>query len=264
VSFTYDGHPVLRGIDFDIPAGKITAVVGASGSGKSTILRLIPLLDRPSIGSILIDGQPLDRVSVGSLRAQVAFVPQRGSIFSGTVRENLSLARPSAPQEELVSACRKVHAMEFIERLADGFDTVLGKGGTTLSAGQEKRLAIARALLGKPRVLVLDEPEAALDRSSLFFLLAALKQLTPGVTVVLATAHPDFARAADKIVIVDGGRITQSGDYDSLAKTSPRFRQLFGTFDEPFEPLETSTPDSIIAPRFLTKTPLSHGNHLAS
>jgi len=203
--------------------------VGRSGSGKSALLRLIARLYDPIQGQVRIDQQPLNAVTVSSLQAQVAVVPQRLLLFSGTVLDNLHLAKPGATQTEVESACREAGALEFIQRLPQGFATLLGKGGASLSGGELQRLALARALLRRPKLLLLDEPSSALDTEAEAALMTTLLRLRQTMTIILVSHRPEIVRQADWIVLLDEGKVVAQGDHKVLLKRSERYRDLFAT-----------------------------------
>jgi ABC-type multidrug transport system fused ATPase/permease subunit len=228
VLFAYGTREVLHGIDLEIGAGQLTALVGPSGSGKSTLLRLIARLYDPDRGEVLIDGQNLTGVTLDSLRRQVAVVPPRPAVLSGTVFENVSLARPGASREEVRAACAAARALAFIERLEHGFETRLGRQGVRLSGGEVQRLALARALLVRPRVLLLDEPTAALDAAAEAAVVQTLLGLRGEMTMVLVGHHPGAIRHADRVVVLDAGRIVAAGTPDELLARSSIYRELVG------------------------------------
>lgn len=233
VAFAYEERPILQGITVTLPAQLLTAVVGRSGSGKSSLLRLIARLYDPTTGQIRIDGQALTNVSLASLQAQLAVVPQRPLLFSGSVLDNLQLAQPEATMAEVESACRQAGALDFVQRLPQGFATRLGKGGANLSGGELQRLAIARALLRRPRLLLLDEPTAALDAEAEAALLATLLQLRRTMTVILVSHRLETVRHADWIVLLDQGRIVAQGDHRTLLKRNQLYSELFSPTDAP-------------------------------
>ncbi|MBA3553571.1 MAG: ABC transporter ATP-binding protein, partial [Gemmatimonadales bacterium] len=217
VSFSHGARRVLDRVSLIAPARQLTAIVGRSGAGKSAVLRLLAQLYEPEEGTILIDGQALARTTSASLREQLAVVPQHPVLFSGTVRENLTLANPRATQRELVNACASSAALDFIGRLAHGFETRLGRRGQSLSGGEAHRLAIARALLTHPKILLLDEPTSALDPESALALVETLLRLRSGGMTVIVVGHQlGTVRLADRIVVIDGGRVVASGCHESL------------------------------------------------
>lgn len=227
VSFTYGSQPVLKDIDLTLEPQSLIAVVGGSGSGKSSLLRLIVRLYDPSRGSVLIDDQAIDEVTLKSLRSQMSVVPQSPVLFSGTVYENICLARPDVSRQEVEAACRFSSAQEFIERLEDGLDTYLGPGGTSLSGGEVQRITIARALLNRPKILLMDEPTSSLDADSEAILLQSLLELKKKMTIVVASHRLETIRHADKIVVMEHGRVILEGTHSALLERSEVYRELF-------------------------------------
>jgi ABC-type multidrug transport system fused ATPase/permease subunit len=229
VSFSYGSQQVLADVSLDIEPGRLTAVVGPSGAGKSTLLRLIARLYEPESGQLLIDGQPLAGSSRADLRASLAVVPQRPAVFSGTIRDNVCLGKPGATTEEIRAACEAAAALAFIERLDRGFDTRLGRHGVSLAAGEVQRLAIARALLRWPKILLMDEPTAALDAVSETAVVRALLALRGPMTLVVVGHRPEAVRLADRVIVLDAGRVVAEGTHEDLLTRSEQHRQLFGT-----------------------------------
>jgi len=201
-------------------------VMGRSGSGKSSLLRLIVRLYDPHHGAVSIDGQDLRGVSLQSLRKQVAVVPQQPVLFSGTVRENICLGRPDAPTREVMSACQAAGVADLIARLDGGLQARLGRGGVRLSGGEMQRISIARALLLQPRILLMDEPTSALDATSECAILAALERLRGRVTVVIVGHRARTILSADRVVILDAGRVAATGTLADVRHRSALFRQL--------------------------------------
>lgn len=207
VTFSYQARPVLQGLDLRIEGKRITALLGRSGSGKSSMLRLVARLYDPDGGDITLDGHPLPSFTLESLRSQVAVVPQHPAVFSGTILENLRIARPDAPLEAVERACAQAGALEFIDRLDGRFEARIGRGAGGLSGGQLQRLSIARALLKEPKVLLMDEPTSALDAESEELVLDTLRRLRGALTIVLVTHRPSTAAIADRVVLIDHGRV---------------------------------------------------------
>ena len=219
VSFGYGAQAVLRHVNLVIEPRQFTAVVGRAGAGKSSLLRLIPRLYDPTEGRLLIDGHALETVTLESLRAEVALVQQQPMLFSGTILENLQLARPEALRGEIEEACAATGALEFIEQLEGG--------GCSLSGGQLQRLAIARALLTRPRVLLLDEPTSALDSESEALIVETLCKLRGEMTVVVAAHRRRTVCFADKIVLLEAGRVAAEGSHDELLVRCEPYADLF-------------------------------------
>jgi ABC-type multidrug transport system fused ATPase/permease subunit len=227
VTFAYNDEPVLNGVSFEAVPQQMTAIVGRSGSGKSSVLRLIARLYDPLRGRVLIDGQALDHVVMDSLRAQVAVVPQHPALFSMTVMENLRLGRPNASHDEVVAACEAAHALDFIEALSDGFKTKIGRRGISLSGGEAQRLAVARIILRRPAILLLDEPTSALDAESESAIVNTLLHLREQMTVVVVGHRLGTIRHADHVLLMDEGHLVAQGTHKTLAAKSPLYHELF-------------------------------------
>ena len=227
VSFAYrKSTPVLNELSFTAPAGKTTALVGLSGSGKTTVFNLLQRLWRPSSGRITIDGQALDDVSLASLRRQIALVSQDVFLFEGTIRENLVGNQKDCSDEAIRAAARAAHADEFISRLPEGYDTPVGELGGRLSGGQRQRLSIARAFLKDAPLILLDEPTSALDSETERIIQTALQSLTHGrTTIVIAHRLATVARA-DVIHVLDGGMVVESGTQAELLRHDGRYARL--------------------------------------
>ncbi|WP_062012007.1 ABC transporter ATP-binding protein [Aureimonas sp. AU4] len=217
VRFGYHaGEPVLRGLAFTAPAGRTTALVGASGGGKTTVLALLERFYDPEAGRILIDGQDIAGVTQGSLRRQISYVPQHPTLFEGTIRDNIRFGRPEASDAEVEDAARRAQAEEFILAAPMGYDTPVGENGLTLSGGQRQRLSIARALLRDAPILVLDEATSALDSRSEALVQRALDEAMRERTVIVVAHRLSTVRHAAQILVVDRGRIAESGSHDEL------------------------------------------------
>jgi len=228
VDFTYDGEePVLSGLDFTAPAGKITALVGPSGAGKSTVLNLIPRFYDPSAGRVAIGGQDLRELSLGSLRDALALVSQEVVLFDDTILANIRCGRLGASQEEVREAARSAAALEFIERLPDGFNTMVGEHGMRLSGGQRQRIAIARALLKDAPILLLDEATSALDTESERQIQEALGTLMQGRTTLVIAHRLSTVRHADMIHVFSQGRVVESGNHDQLYEKGGLYARLY-------------------------------------
>jgi ATP-binding cassette, subfamily B, bacterial len=217
VRFGYEsGVDVLRGVSLEVRPGERVAIVGATGAGKSTLVSLVPRFFDPTAGRVLVDGHDVRDVRLASLRAQVAIVLQEPFLFPMSVADNIAYGRPDATRDAIVAAAHAANAHEFVERLPDGYDTVLGERGATLSVGQRQRLAIARALVKDAPILVLDEPTSALDAGSEALLLDALDRLMAGRTCFVIAHRLSTIRTADRIVVLADGRVAEQGTHAEL------------------------------------------------
>lgn len=228
VTFAYEpGKDVLRGISFEAPAGSVTALVGTSGSGKSTIAGLVATFLTPTSGEITIDGQDLSRVNLDSYRRQLGVVLQDDFLFEGTIRENILFPRPLATAAEIDAAVRAAYVHEFSDRFENGLDTVIGERGVKLSGGQRQRIAIARALLADPRVLILDEATSNLDTESESFIQESLGTLMKGRTTFVIAHRLSTIRQADQILVIEHGSIAEKGKHEELIQRKGRYFQLY-------------------------------------
>jgi ABC-type multidrug transport system fused ATPase/permease subunit len=227
VSFSYDGGaPVLRDIDLTVEAGRTVALVGATGSGKSTLVMLLPRLYDVSGGRLLIDGVDVRSVDVDSLRREVAFVSDDPFLFSASVRDNIAYARSDASDEEVRDAARRAGAEEFIEALPRGYETRVGERGYTLSGGQRQRIAIARALLKDARILILDDATSSVDASTEGRITRALNEHTSGRTTFIIAHRLSTIALADEIVVLEDGRIAAHGTHEELLEVSELYREI--------------------------------------
>jgi ABC-type multidrug transport system, ATPase and permease components len=227
VTFAYDeGNPVLREISFDVPAGQTVAFVGPSGAGKSTLMSLIPRFYDPQEGRITVDGHDLSAVTRRSLREQIASVSQEVQLFNTTIGENIRYGRLDASDEAVAEAARAANAHGFIEDLPDGYDTEVGERGVKLSGGQRQRVAIARALLRDARLLLLDEATSSLDSESEALVQEALERLMEGRTTFIIAHRLSTVQTADRLFVLDDGRIVQRGTHDELMREGGLYRRL--------------------------------------
>ncbi|HXQ61612.1 MAG TPA: ABC transporter ATP-binding protein [Acidimicrobiales bacterium] len=231
VGFGYDPSiPVIHGVNLTIDPGETVAFVGPTGAGKSTLAKLIVRFYDPTEGRVLIDGHDLRSVTLGSLRRQLGVVPQEPFLFAGTIRDNIAFARPGASDEEVEEAVRTVGLSDLIERMPHGVDTVVHERGQSLSSGERQLIALARAFLAHPRVLVLDEATSNLDLQSETKIEAALDILLEARTAVLIAHRLSTAMKADRIVVVDEGRIVEMGTHDALVAKGGRYAEMYATW----------------------------------
>ncbi|WP_248353573.1 ABC transporter ATP-binding protein [Anaeromyxobacter oryzae] len=217
VAFAYDpATPVLREVTFSIDPGQFIGIVGTTGSGKSTVVSLIPRFYDPSAGRVLVDGVDVRDYSLQRLRDQMGFVLQDTILFRGTIRENIAYGRPGASEEQIVEAAKLANAHEFIVRMSHGYASQVGERGTTLSGGQRQRIGIARALVRDSPILILDEPTAALDVESERVVIEALERLMKGRTVIMIAHRLSTIHDADRVVVLDGGVVAEQGTHDEL------------------------------------------------
>jgi subfamily B ATP-binding cassette protein MsbA len=228
VRFAYEeDKDVIKGLSFSAPAGSVTALVGTSGSGKTTIAGLAATFLNPDSGKITLDGHDLQHVTLESFRSRLGVVLQDDFLFEGTIRENILFPRPDASEALLEQAVHAAYVQEFTDRLEDGLDTVIGERGVKLSGGQRQRVAIARAILADPKVLILDEATSNLDTESETLIQASLKELMKGRTTFVIAHRLSTIRQADQILVVEQGEIVEHGKHDELIALRGRYYQLF-------------------------------------
>lgn len=228
VSFAYEeDKEVLHNISFEAKAGDVIALVGSSGSGKSTIAGLAASFLNPDSGTITIDGIDLSKVDLTSFRQFLGVVLQDDFLFEGTIRENILFPRPDATEQELRDAGKAAYVDEFTDRFDDGLDTVIGERGVKLSGGQRQRIAIARAVLANPQILILDEATSNLDTESESLIQKSLAELTKGRTTFVIAHRLSTIRKADQILVIENGRIAEQGTHDELIASEGRYYNLF-------------------------------------
>jgi subfamily B ATP-binding cassette protein MsbA len=228
VSFAYDtGKEVLHGINFNAQPGTVTALVGSSGAGKSTVIGLIAAFYVPTSGRLLVDGVDLAKVRLDSYRTQLGVVLQETFLFDGSIRENVGFSRPNAKEEEILAACRIARVDEFAEGFENKYDTVVGERGVKLSGGQRQRVSIARAILADPRILILDEATSSLDSESEAFIQEGLRYLMRGRTTFVIAHRLSTVRRADQILVLEAGKIIERGTHETLYTARGRYFDLY-------------------------------------
>src|SRR3989441_12247053 len=228
VNFSYDGNrTVLHDVSFQAELGTVTALVGSSGSGKSTIIGLISAFYVPTEGKVLVDGVDLSTVRLDSYRTRLGVVLQESFLFDGTIRENVAFSRPDASEGEIMRACRIARVDEFAEGFPDKYDTVVGERGVKLSGGQKQRVSIARAILADPRILILDEATSSLDSESEALIQEGLSYLMRGRTTFVIAHRLSTIRRADQILVVEKGRIVERGTHAELYAAGGRYFEMY-------------------------------------
>ncbi|AEL28433.1 ABC transporter ATP-binding protein [Cyclobacterium marinum] len=228
VHFEYEpGAEIIKGVDFVAEPGSVTALVGSSGSGKTTISGLVASFLIPTEGTVSIDGQDLSKVDLNSFRKHLGVVLQDDFLFEGTIRENIMFPRPNATEEMLQEAVKSAYVNQFTDQFEEGLETVIGERGVKLSGGQRQRLAIARAILADPRILILDEATSNLDAESEHFIQSSLKSLMAGRTTFVIAHRLSTIRQADQILVIEKGQIVERGKHDELIQSKGRYHDLY-------------------------------------
>ncbi len=228
VDFSYEpGKPVLDDVSFESQPGTVTALVGSSGSGKSTIIGLVAAFYKPTSGKVTVDGYDLSKVRLDSYRPALGVVLQDSFLFDGSIRENIAFSRPGATEGQILEACRIAHVDEFAERFANKYDTIIGERGVKLSGGQRQRVSIARAVLADPKILILDEATSSLDSESEAYIQQGLKYLMQGRTTFVIAHRLSTIRQADQILVVESGKIVEHGKHAELLAIQGRYHDLY-------------------------------------
>jgi subfamily B ATP-binding cassette protein MsbA len=221
--------PILTDVSFHIQPGEFVGIVGPTGSGKSTVVSLIPRFYDAVAGSVLVDGKDVREYRIKPLRDQIGYVLQDTVLFHGTILENIAFGNPHATKDEIIAAAKLANADEFISRMPKGYDTLVGERGSTLSGGQRQRIGIARVMVRNNPILLLDEPTAALDSESEKLVIDALEKLMKGKTVIAIAHRLTTIRDADQIIVLSGGVVAESGSHDQLLKLGGIYADLYHT-----------------------------------
>jgi ATP-binding cassette, subfamily B, bacterial len=238
VSFGYEDGMILENISFHVKPGETIAIVGQTGSGKSTLTDLINRTYDVTGGQILIDGVNVSEWNLTALRSQISKIEQDVFLFSRTLGENIAFGAPDTPQEQIEQAAKEAQAHNFIMSFSDGYQTEVGERGVTLSGGQRQRIALARAFLSNPRILILDDSTSAIDSATEDEIQKAIRRAQQGRTTLLITHRLSQIRWADHILLLEGGRLTAAGTHEELLRTSPEYRRIFARYDVALPPVE--------------------------
>jgi ATP-binding cassette subfamily B protein len=238
VAFGYEDGTVLEGIDFHVEPGQTVAIVGGTGSGKSTLTELINRTYDVTAGRILIDDVDVREWNLTSLRSQISKIEQDVFLFSRTLAENIAFGAPNATQEQIEQAAREAQAHDFIMSFNDGYQTIVGERGVTLSGGQRQRIALARAFLSDPRILILDDSTSAIDSATEDEIQKAIHRAQQGRTTLLITHRLSQIRWADHILVLERGQLVASGTHEELLRRSPHYRRIFARYEIEMPPLE--------------------------
>ncbi len=244
VSFGYEDGVVLQGISFHVRPGETVAIVGQTGSGKSTLSELINRTYDATAGRILIDGVDVRAWNLNSLRSQISKIEQDVFLFSRSLADNIAFGAPGTPRDRIEQAARDAQAHDFIMSFKDGYQTDVGERGVTLSGGQRQRIALARAFLSNPRILILDDSTSAIDSATEDEIQKAIRRAQQGRTTLLITHRLSQIRWADHILVMDRGRLIARGKHDDLLRTSADYRRIFARYDAPLPPIE---PAAVLA-----------------
>ena len=226
MSFAYDEKPVLKNVSFQIPQGSTTAIVGPSGSGKTTICNLIARFYDVNAGTVSVGAVDVRKMTCDSLLSNISMVFQKVYLFHDTVENNIRFGNPAATHEEIVEAAKKARCHDFIEQLPDGYNTVIGEGGSTLSGGEKQRISIARAILKNASIVILDEATASIDPENEHLIQQAISELTVGKTVIVIAHRLATIEHADQILVVDAGQIVQQGTHTELIQQNGLYRRF--------------------------------------